>query len=1098
MFRALRYFNKLMKYHLMIVCLCSLLIGLSTLLTRPAAATLQSRQSSQQSEDVRTLAPGAPVEREISSGESHVWRINLSAGDYLRLMVASKTNNLAARLFAPGTNGTDGGDKEDERKPLLSATDKNTIFEHDSKSGLMVTFSFIAEVSGAYRFETYLLDKNLTQARYEVKIEALRSAMPGDRLRVAAEKAELEGNLVVDGKATLEGRMLKISKYETSLALWRELGDRKNELRLLQKIGSLYGPLGDPQTTLKYYDQAIQIARDLGNRYQEANLTIQFGQIQYSLGNYQKALDAFQQAREIFAGLSARLGEAIAIQNIGVMYLSLGDPRQAIDYYDKVLPAYLSVGEPFGQSNVLNSMGVARSGLGETQEAIELYTRALEIARKHEFHEMEATTLGNLGGAHLELGDNQKAADYFNQELTLCRRMGARVCMASALNSLGNVSFLSGEKERSLDYLSESLKLFQMAGERKREATALHNLARTNYELGNLSEARKQIETAIEIRESMRADVARHDLRVSFFGSVLSGFELYVDLLMTLHQRRPSDGHDAAALQASERARARSLLEQLAESNADIRQGVAPQLLKIERALQQQLNAKAVARANALNKKGAESLAKSLDKEIVELTSRFHDVEARIRESSPRYAALTRPEPLTASEIQKHLDEDTVLLEFALGKKRSWMWAVTRNSLDSHELPPRAEIETASRKVYELLTARQPKKAISESEQVKRIAEADARLQAETAALSRMLLDPISARLRQEWKGKRLAVVASGALEYLPFAVLPLPETKGRRDEETRRQGDKETGRQGDKENPQSAIRNPQSAIPIPLIVDHEIVNLPSASALALIRREAAGRQAAPKTLAALADPVFEANDPRLAAARKKASTNGLIASVRSAEPSAPPLLTSELARSVRSFHRDGFDRLVFSNEEAEFITGLAPGNSTLKAMGFEVNRQLVASGELGRYRIVHFATHGLINSEHPELSGLVLSLVDETGKPQDGFLRTHEIFNLELSADLVVLSACQTALGKEIKGEGLVGLTRGFMYAGAERVVASLWQVDDQATAQLMRHFYRGMLKENLRPAAALRAAQIEMSKSSRWCSPYYWAGFVIQGEWR
>ena len=220
---------------------------------------------------------------------------------------------------------------------------------------------------------------------------------------------------------------------------------------------------------------------------------------------------------------------------------------------------------------------------------------------------------------------------------------GRPSCMASALNSLGNVSFLSGEKERSLDYLSESLKLFQMAGERNREAIALHNLARTNYELGNLSEARKQIETAIEIRESLRVNLARQDLRASFSGSVQNSFELYVDLLMTLHQQRPGGGDDAAALQASERARARSLLEQLAESNADLRQGVAPQLLELERELQQQLNAKAVARANAINKKETESLAKSINKEIVELTSRYHDVEARIRESSPRYASLTQP-----------------------------------------------------------------------------------------------------------------------------------------------------------------------------------------------------------------------------------------------------------------------------------------------------------------------------------------------------------------------------------------------------------------------------------------------------------------------
>ena len=188
----------------------------------------------------------------------------------------------------------------------------------------------------------------------------------------------------------------------------------------------------------------------------------------------------------------------------------------------------------------------------------------------------------------------------------------------------------------------------------------------------------------------------------------------------------------------------------------------------------------------------------------------------------------------------------------------------------------------------------------------------------------------------------------------------------------------------------------------------------------------------------------------------------------------------------------------MFSREEADAIADLVPAKSLLKAIGFQASRTKALSGELSNYRIVHFATHGLLNSEYPELSGLALSLVDENGKAQDGFLRMHEIYNLRLPADLVVLSACQTALGKEIKGEGLVGLTRGFMYAGAERVVASLWQVDDLATAGLMKRFYQGMLKDSLRPAEALRAAQIEMSKQKRWSAPYYWAGFVIQGEWR
>jgi CHAT domain-containing protein len=169
-----------------------------------------------------------------------------------------------------------------------------------------------------------------------------------------------------------------------------------------------------------------------------------------------------------------------------------------------------------------------------------------------------------------------------------------------------------------------------------------------------------------------------------------------------------------------------------------------------------------------------------------------------------------------------------------------------------------------------------------------------------------------------------------------------------------------------------------------------------------------------------------------------------------------------------------------------------------LKATGFQANRAAAISEELGRYRIVHFATHGLLNGEHPELSGLVFSLVDEDGKPQDGFLRLHEIFNLRLPADVVTLSACQTALGREVRGEGLIGLTRGFMYAGAPRVVASLWQVDDLATAELMKRFYQGMLKEGLRPAAALRAAQLEMAKQKRWASPFFWSAFVIQGDWK
>jgi CHAT domain-containing protein len=293
-----------------------------------------------------------------------------------------------------------------------------------------------------------------------------------------------------------------------------------------------------------------------------------------------------------------------------------------------------------------------------------------------------------------------------------------------------------------------------------------------------------------------------------------------------------------------------------------------------------------------------------------------------------------------------------------------------------------------------------------------------------------------------------LLIVAEGVLQYVPFAALPA----------------------GD------ATR--------PLIVDHEIVNLPSASVLAMLREEFGNRKPASKSVAVIADPVFTANDPRLATAVKTAANES-------------PFVDAQ--RSAAESGVNDLSRLRFSRQEADEITRLAGENArSLKAVDFAANRLTATDARLGDYQIVHFATHGLINNQHPDLSGVVLSLVDEQGRPQNGFLRLYDIYNLKLNADLVVLSACQTALGKEIKGEGLVGLTRGFMYAGAPRVVATLWRIDDRATADMMRRFYESMLKDGLRPSAALRAAQLSMLHDRRWHSPHFWAPFTIQGEWR
>jgi len=407
-------------------------------------------------------------------------------------------------------------------------------------------------------------------------------------------------------------------------------------------------------------------------------------------------------------------------------------------------------------------------------------------------------------------------------------------------------------------------------------------------------------------------------------------------------------------------------------------------------------------------------------------------------------------------------------------------------------LPKRAEIEALERQSYELLAAGETGAQLRA-----RLAGAAAQNPEWATALSRILLSPVAAQLGK----KRLVIVADGALQYLPFAALPAPETGRRGDGETGRHGDTAMRVQSDrgmdrmdKSRPVSPSPRPPVAY-APLIVNHEIVSLPSASSLSVLRRELALRVQPPKTVAVIADPVFEVNDERIK---------------KDAGDVAPPNNNSG-ARSVgeREVFRSAIEvgatdeqqrlqRLSFSRNEAEEIATLAGTGASLKALDFEASRTTALGSNLSQYRIIHFATHGLLNSQHPELSGVVLSLVDEHGRPQDGFLRLHDIYNLRLASDLVVLSACKTGLGKEIRGEGLVGLTRGFLYAGAPRVVASLWKVDDRATAELMKLFYQGMLRGGLRPAAALREAQITMWRQKRWAAPYYWAGFGLQGEWK
>lgn len=647
--------------------------------------------------------------------------------------------------------------------------------------------------------------------------------------------------------------------------------------------------------------------------------------------------------------------------------------------------------------------------------------------------------------------------------MRLYRQIGDRPGQAKTLNRIGDIFLTAAKWRQSLRYFQQALPISQAVQDRSTEVETRYNLGRAARDGKKVDEALTHVEAAIQLIESLRMGVSGPALRASYFASARKHYELYIDLLM--QKTGPNNEFAALAFQASEGARARALLDLLAEMKSEIRQGVDPVLLARERALEQILSAKGQYQIRLLSGDSSEKQLTEVAKEINRLSAEYKEVQSQIREQSPGYAALKRPHPLGLQEVQKELPDDgTILLEYFLGAERSYLWVVTARTFAAYELPGRAQIEDQAREVYRLLTARQNVTDPGFEERQAQVAQADRQYAERAASLSELLLGPVSSRLI----GDRLLVVADGALHYIPFEALPLPLAMK---EKLPASSDLGAGNLA------------------PLVLRYEVVNLPSASALAGIRRAAAISPRISKGIYVLADPVFERDDPRVSSGRTLTST-------------AP--LAGEAQSDLRNVLRDvmgiadgrGLPRLQATFEEAKAIVRVAPHGQSVMVTGFDASRAKAMSDDLRQYQIVHFATHGLINNEHPELSGIVLSLMDKQGNHENGFLQLHDIYNLRLSAELVTLSACQTGLGREVSGEGMVGLTRGFMYAGAKRVLASLWKVDDRATAELMRRFYHALLVEKKPPATALRAAKMAMLGEKRWREPFYWAAFVFQGD--
>lgn len=983
-----------------------------------------------------------PVQRSLAGTTPDILLLPLAMGQYARVEVMQTGDDVVVNLFDPG------GAK---------------LARIDSPNGNLgpEPVSLIAEKSGNYRIEVALGDPKQAHGAYRVTLLEERAALPADGELVAAEREFFEardlqkqstaasrqsakgkyGNALVvfhrSGRAYQEaltanslGTVLgqsgnlaeALDYFQQAASLLERVGDRRMLLAALANVGAMQDLLGQPQAAFETYDKALAAARQQKDLVRQGNLLNNIGKLQYDAGDWQRAIDDYRRALEIRRATGDFAGQAFALQNMAAAYGALGEPAQALDLLRQGLPLCRSAKDRRCEADTLRAVAGNCRELNQLPAAIENYQLSLSVRRAMGDRRGEADTLAFLGLTQSRLSQTAAASSTLTQSLDLAKSTGDRRTEAADMNYLAENSLRAGKPAEAADWATRSLAVYHELQSRAGEEDALEQLARAESAQGNLDSARHHMEQALQLIEVSRTRADSEQLRASFFANRQDAYAFYIGLLMRAHAASSDPTLLAQAFDTSERARARSLVEMLAGSGADPRRDADPALVQRQREVAQQLNAKGsrlLAIANA-----SSPAAAALHKDIQALEAEYDDVEAAIRKSSPRYAALARQSSVSADRLRRDLlDNDTVLLEFTLAEPHSFLWIATRDALAFRELPPRETLENAAREAMQPLVARDENTATSAARH-----------------LSQLLFG-------NSWtipSGKRLAIVPAGALQTVPIGMLPIP---------------------GSSE---------------PILARHEIVTLPSLSALAALRQQAANRAPATKTVAVFADPLFDTAAP--------------------SEPADSRILehlTDASSDSGATHLR--IPRLPYTLREAdEILRAAGPASSNLRAVGAKATREAALDPSLADYRFIHFATHGYLDTERPSLSALVLSQLDAQNHPVDGFLRVDDIYNLRLNADLVVLSACETGLGKEVRGEGLMGLTRAFLYAGAPRVIVSLWNVNDRATASLMGALYRNMLRQGMRPAQALRRAQLELRRNKQWSSPYYWAAFELQGDWK
>jgi CHAT domain-containing protein/Tfp pilus assembly protein PilF len=877
------------------------------------------------------------------------------------------------------------------------------------------------------------------------------AAPPGQGEDTQAKAYDLlEAGVALHKQGDLQGAL---AKFQAALPLLQEIGDRSGEAAALGNIGAVYSAMGQQEQALPYLKQALALTRQIGDRRGEAYALNSIGGAYYFLSDFPQALDYLQQALAVHGEIGNQNGEATTLVNIGTIYFELDQPQEALTYFQQALPILRQVGDRTGEANALSHIGgIYDETLGQLPQALNYYQQALAIYREVEARQGEGQQLNNIGDIYRGLGQLEQALESFKLALTIVREIGDRWAEAQLLTNLGVIYGELGQSQQAIASLEDALPLRREIGDRAGESNTLNNLGTLYRGLGQPQQALQYFQQALPIARDI-GDRAGEVIMLDNMG--ITYLSLGQNDAALIHLRR--------SIELIESIRSEMSLEELkggfAAQYTGAYQTIVPLLITMgrpEEAFTYAERARARAFLDQLGnvrvdpRQGADSALVEAEQRLAD---EIADLDRRQREllgqpgDSQTDTLIADLQTRLAGKRAEYAD---LLIQLKLFNP-AYATLVTVEPLTLTQIQAEVLAENTTLVSY-FITAEQTVAFVVSRDIFVAVPINVARANlADRVVAFRSLLTLEAENPSAQLTTDRLA--AAQALYALLLAPLSpsLPTAS-------------------------VAPTTPRPPSLSLIIVPHDILHyLPFA---ALVNE--AGTSLSAQFTLSLAP---SASALSYAQANQSPDKGQLLAL---GNP------TTELSP------------LPYAEQEVEAIAALYPQQTSLRGANAT---ETAFRAEVSGADWVHLAAHAQLNPTSPLFSALYLA-EEPTAKPsagaensptttdEDGRLEVREVLNLDLTGvNGVILSACETALGEQSRGDELVGLTRAFLYAGTPLVVASLWEVEDEATAALMTAFHQH-LRTGLGAAAALRAAQAEIQQDSRWAAPYYWAGFQVIGD--